>query len=116
MKSLSEEDFYDMANEDSENEIKEIGGLKGVKRRQLKQAMKESLEMTWRSGESHTRDIGGSSSQPSESGINRELRRSFTTREVEILARGIDPYMFPTKQKSIKGLFVSSQNVASRKS
>ena len=35
MKSLSEEDFYDVANEDSENEI-EVVGLKEVERRQLK--------------------------------------------------------------------------------
>ena len=36
MKSLSEEDFYDIADEVSDNEIKEVGGLKGVERRQLK--------------------------------------------------------------------------------
>ena len=44
MKSLSEEDFYDVADEDSDNEIEE-GGLKGVEKRQSKQAMKESHEM-----------------------------------------------------------------------
>ena len=61
-------------------------------------------------GEGHTRDIGGSSSQPSGSGINRGLRQSFTTREAKISARGIDPYMFPTKQKSIKSMF-STENI-----
>ena len=64
--------------------------------------------MTWRSAEGV--DIGGSSSQPSESGINHRLRRSFTTREAEIPARSINPYMFPTKQKSIKSMF-STENV-----
>ena len=67
--------------------------------------MKESREMTWRSTEGV--DISGSSSQPSGSGINRGLRRSITTREAEISARGIDPYMFPTKQKSIKHMFLT---------
>ena len=105
MRSLSEEDFYDVTDEDSDNEIEEVGGLEGVERRQLKQAMKESREMTWRSAESHTRDIGGSNSQPSGSGINRELRRSMTTREAEISARSVDPYMFLIKQKSIKSMF-----------
>ena len=50
MRSLSEEDFYDVIDEDSDNEIEEVGGLvEGVERRQLKQAMKESHEMAWRS-------------------------------------------------------------------
>ena len=54
-----------MTDEDSDNEIEEVSGLEGVERRQLKQAMKECREMVWRSTEGHTRDIGGSSSQPS---------------------------------------------------
>ena len=41
MKSLSEEDFYDVTDEDSENEIEEVGGLREGERRQ-KQAMKKS--------------------------------------------------------------------------
>ena len=45
--------------------------------------MKESHEMVWRSAEGHIRDIGGSSSQPSGSGINRGLRRNITTRELK---------------------------------
>ena len=36
MKSLSEEDFYDVTDEDSDNEIEEVGYLEGVERRQLK--------------------------------------------------------------------------------
>ena len=70
--------------------------------------MKESREMAWRSVERV--DIGDSSSQPSRSEINRGLRRSMATRESEIPARGIDPYMFPTKQKSIKSMF-STENI-----
>ena len=65
--------------------------------------------MTRRSA-GHTRNIGGSSSQPSGSEINRGLRRSMTMREAEILARGIDPYIFPTKQQSIKSMF-STENI-----
>ena len=66
--------------------------------------------MAWRSTEGHTRDIGGSSSQLSGSGIKRGLHRSFTTREAEIPARGIDHYMFPTKQRLIKSMF-STENI-----
>ena len=75
--------------------------------------MKESGEITWRFAhgtEGHTKDIGGSSSQLSGPGIRRGLRRSFNTREVEISFRGIDPYMFSRKQKSIKSMF-SAENV-----
>ena len=36
MRSLSEEDFYEVTEEDSDNEIEEVGGLEGVKRKQLK--------------------------------------------------------------------------------
>ena len=32
MKSLSEEDFYDVVDEESDNEIEEVGGLEGVER------------------------------------------------------------------------------------
>ena len=48
MESLSEEDFYDVTDEDSDNKIEEVDGLEGVERRQLKQAMKENREMDWR--------------------------------------------------------------------
>ena len=33
MRSLSEEDFYDMTDEDSDNEIEEVDDLAGVERR-----------------------------------------------------------------------------------
>ena len=72
---------------------------------QLKQARKESREMAWRQTQGHTKDIGDSNSQPSRA----RLRRSFTTREAEILVRGIDPYM-SSKQKSIKSMF-SKENI-----
>ena len=72
--------------------------------------MKENHEMTWRLAEGHTRDVGGSSSQTSRSGIKCGLRQNFTTREAEIPTRGNYPYMFPTKQKSIKRMF-STENV-----
>jgi len=108
MRSLSEEDFYDLSDEDSDNKIEEIDDLEGVERRQLKQAMKESREMAWRLAKGV--DIGGSSSQPSESRINRELCQNMTMREAEISARGIDPYMFPIKHKSIKRMF-STENI-----
>ena len=42
----------------------QVDGLERVERRQIKQAMKENREMAWRLTEGHTRDIGGSSSQP----------------------------------------------------
>ena len=88
----------------------EVCGLKEVEKRQLKQVMKESREMTWREAEGHTKDVGGNSSRPSRSGIKRWLHRSFTNREAEIPACRIDPYMFPSKQKSIKNMF-SSENL-----
>jgi len=66
-----------------------------------------------RHGDTHTQGYtkdGGSSSQPSRSGIKHELQRSFTTRKAEILVCGNDPCMFPPKQKSIRIMF-SSENV-----
>ena len=37
MRSLSKEDFYEVTDEASDNEIEEVGGLEVVERRQLKQ-------------------------------------------------------------------------------
>ena len=49
---------------------------------------------------------GGTSSQPCGAGIKHGLIRSFSIREeANIPSKGIDPYMFPSKQKSIKSLF-----------
>ena len=36
MKSLSKKDFYDVTDENFDNEIEEVDGLEDVKRRQLK--------------------------------------------------------------------------------
>ena len=71
--------------------------------------MKESHEMTWRLAEGHTRDVGGSSSQPSGSWIKRGLRQSFTTKEAEIPVRVLI-LICSSKQKSIKSMF-STENV-----
>ena len=60
IKTLSEEDSNDVAVENSENEIENVGGLKEIERRKLKQVMKESHEISWRSTKSHTRDVGHS--------------------------------------------------------
>jgi len=62
--------------------------------------------MAWRQTQGNTKDVGGSSSQPSRAG----LRRSFTSREAKILVRDIDPYMFPSEQKSIRSMF-SKENI-----
>ena len=49
---------------------------------------------------------GGTSSQPSGVGIKRGPIRSFSIREgTNIPPKGIDSYMFPSKQKSIKNMF-----------
>ncbi|KAL6323014.1 hypothetical protein AAG906_023632 [Vitis piasezkii] len=49
---------------------------------------------------------GASSSQSSNARIKHGLTRSFSEREgASIPPKGIDPYMFPSKQKSIKSLF-----------
>jgi len=66
--------------------------------------------MAWREPQSYTKDVSDNSLQPSISEIKHELCRSFTTREAEISVCSIDPYMFPSKQKSIKNMF-SSENV-----
>ncbi|RVW36895.1 hypothetical protein CK203_103150 [Vitis vinifera] len=70
----------------------------------MKQAMKESRRIFEEGGQEHQK--GGSSSQPSNARIKCGLTRSFTVREgASIPPKGIDPYMFPSKQKSIKNLF-----------
>ncbi|RVW25997.1 hypothetical protein CK203_116828 [Vitis vinifera] len=70
----------------------------------MKQAMKESRRIFEEGGQEHQK--GGSSSQPSNARIKRGLTRSFSVREgTSIPPKGIDPYMFLSKQKSIKSLF-----------
>ena len=66
--------------------------------------MKESRWIFEEGRQEHQK--GGSSSQPSNARIKRGLTRSFSVREgASIPPKGIDPYMFPSKQKSIKSLF-----------
>ena len=67
----------------------------------MKQAMKESRRIFEEDGQEHQQ--GGSSSQPSNARIKRGLTRSFSVKEgASIPLKGIDPHMFPSKQKSIK--------------
>ena len=73
-------------------------------RRQMKHAMRESRRFFEEGRHGHER--GGTSSQPCGANIKRGQMRSFSIREIiNILPKGIDPYMFPSKRKSIKSLF-----------
>ena len=73
-------------------------------RRRMKHAMRESHRFFEEGRHGHER--GGTSSQPCGTGIKRGPIRSFSIREgANIPPKGIDPYMFPSKQKSIKSLF-----------
>ena len=73
-------------------------------RRQMKHAMRESHSF-FKEGR-HEHERGGTSSQPCGAGIKCGPIRSFSIREgPNIHPKGIDPYMFPSKQKSIKSLF-----------
>ncbi|CAK9169293.1 unnamed protein product, partial [Ilex paraguariensis] len=47
-------------------------------------------------------NTSGRSSQPSSSGIKRGSVKAGVSMHVS----GLDPYMFPSKQKSIKGMFL----------
>ncbi|RVW25959.1 hypothetical protein CK203_098049 [Vitis vinifera] len=70
----------------------------------MKQAMKESRRIFEENGQEHQK--GGSLSQPSNARIKRGLTCSFNVREeASIPPKGIDPFMFPSKQKSIKNVF-----------
>ena len=74
------------------------------KRREMKHAMRESRHFFEEDRHGHER--GGTSSQPCGAGIKRGSIRSFNIREgANIPPEGIDPYMFPSKQKSIKNMF-----------
>ena len=102
LSSLNEENFYEIDDGDSNNEIEEVV-MTNFERRQMKQAMKESRWIFEESGQEHQK--GGSSSQPSNARIKHGLTHSFNVRGASIPPKGIDPYMFPSKQKSIKNLF-----------
>ncbi|RVW42750.1 hypothetical protein CK203_109867 [Vitis vinifera] len=70
----------------------------------MKQAMKESRRIFEEGRQEHQK--GGNSSQPSNARIKRGLTRSFSVREgASIHLKGIDPYKFSSKHKSIKNLF-----------
>ena len=73
-------------------------------RRQMKHVMRESCRFFEEGRHGHER--GGTSSQPCGADIKRGPIRSFNIREgANIPPKGIDPYMFPSKQKSIKSMF-----------
>ena len=73
-------------------------------RRQMKRAMRESCRFFEEGRHGHER--GCTSSQPSGAGIKRGPIRSFSIRKgANIPPKGINPYMFPSKQKSIKSMF-----------
>ena len=70
----------------------------------MKQAMKESRWISKEGRQEHWKCV--SSSQPSNARIKREPTCNFSVREGDsIPLKGIDPHMFPSKQKSIKSLF-----------
>ncbi|CAK9180017.1 unnamed protein product [Ilex paraguariensis] len=51
-------------------------------------------------------NASGRSSQPSSLGIKRGPPRSYSVKEgASMPVSGLDPYMFPSKQKSVKGMF-----------
>ena len=103
MSSLNEENFYEIDDGDSNNEIEEVD-MTDFERSQMKQSMKESRRIFEECRQEHQKGV--SSSQPSNARIKRGPTRSFDVREgASIPPKGIDPYMFPSKQKSIKNLF-----------
>ena len=78
--------------------------MTNFERRQMKQAMKESRRIFEEGRQEHQK--GASSSQPSNVRIKCRLTCSFSVRErASIPQKRIDPYMFPSKHKSIKSLF-----------
>ena len=100
LSSLNKENFYEIDEGDFDDEIEEVA-MANFEKRQMKQAMKESCRIFEESRQEHQK--GASSSQPS---IKRKPTCSFSVRErANIPPKGIDPYMFPSKQKSIKSLF-----------
>ena len=100
--SLNEDNFYEIDGADYD-EIKEVE-MTDFERRQMKHALRDSCHFFEEGRHEHER--GGTSSQPCGAGIKRGPIRSFNIREgTNIPPKGIDPYMFPSKQKSIKSLF-----------
>ena len=102
MSSLNEEHFHEIDEADSD-EVEEVE-MTDFERRQMKHAMRESRRVFEEGRHGHER--GGTSSQPCGAGIKRGPIRSFIIREgANIPTKGIDPYMFRSKQKSIKSMF-----------
>ena len=100
--SLNEEHSYEIDEADF-NEIEEVEMI-DFERRQMKHALRESHRFFEESRHRHER--GGTSSQPCGVGIKRGPIQSFNIREgANIPPKGIDPYMFPSKQISIESLF-----------
>ncbi|RVX05615.1 hypothetical protein CK203_027311 [Vitis vinifera] len=100
---LNKEIFYEIDEGDCDYEIEEVV-MADFERRQMKQAMKESRRIFEEGGQKHPKGV--SSSQPSNDRIKRRPTRSFSVREgASMSPKGIDPYMFPSKQKSIKSSF-----------
>ena len=102
MSSLNEEHFHEI-DEVNSNEVEEVE-MTDFERKQMKHAMRES-RLVFEEGR-HEHERGGTSSQPCGVGIKRGLIRSFNIREgANIPTKRIDPYMFPSKQNSIKSMF-----------
>ncbi|CAK9157614.1 unnamed protein product [Ilex paraguariensis] len=91
-------------DDDGENQIEEGD----FERRQSKHAMKGSRQMAWMDEKGRRHFV----SQPSGSRIKRGPPRSYSVKEgASMPVHGsIDPYMFPSKQKSVKGMF-SGENL-----
>ena len=90
-------------DEADSDEVEEVE-MTDFERRQMKHAMRESRRV-FEEGR-HGHEMGGTSSQPSGAGIKRGPIQSFSIREgPNIPPKGIDSYMFPSKQKSIKVCF-----------
>ena len=100
--SLNEEHFHEIDEADSD-EVEEVG-MTDFERRQMKNAMRESRHFFEEGRHGHER--GGTSSEPCGVGIKRGPIRSVNIREgANIPLKGIDPYMFSSKHKSIKSIF-----------
>ena len=96
MISLNEKHFHEI-DEANYDEVEEVE-MTDFERRQMKHAMRESHRVFEEGRHGHER--GGTSSKPCGVGIKRGPIRSFSIREgADKPPKGIDPYMFPSKQK-----------------
>ena len=81
-----------------------MGHTKGYRVTRYPQVFRKFMVGQWTPG--FWGVTGGTSSQPCGVNIKRGPIQSFNIREgANIPLKGIDPYMFPSKQKSIKSLF-----------